>query len=163
MTTSPIENLTPTNYNPSKMGFLEQQIYNVLAVWVRALLTQGVAIPVSAISGLSQAQETAAINAANPALAITPIASPTIGQATVNAGTPVQIHSGSVALNKGVTLSTPSTNTHTVYAGLTGVSTSTGFPIPPDSSVLIPVNNINLLYIVAPALDITDVVGFVAT
>jgi hypothetical protein len=54
------ENLTPTLFNPSKMGQLEQQIFNALAVFFRQAVDQGFNIPVTEVT---QAQLTAAIDA----------------------------------------------------------------------------------------------------
>ena len=137
---------------------------------VEYLSDKGINLPVSPGVGASQAQVQAAIDASNTATNVANIANasittatPTIGQATVTAATPIQIHSGSVALYKGVTISALSSNTKTVYIGLTGVSSSTGFPLSAGSSANFNVNNINLLYIVSVSGDTSSVVGFSAS
>ena len=80
------------------------------------------------------------------------------GQVSVT-GTQAQLPSH--ALTGAVTLSTPASNTGTIYIGLTGVTTSTGFALAPGASISLPIANTNLLY--ALGSHSGDVLTFIGT
>lgn len=63
--------------------------------------------------------------------------------------TALQLITTTYPLTSGVTLSTPSTNTDTLYFGVVGVTTSTGFPLPKSTSITIPIADLSTLYIVS--------------
>jgi hypothetical protein len=55
----------------------------------------------------------------------------------------------SQALTQGVTIEALSTNAISVFVGANGVSDSTGIELPPGASITLPINNLNLAYVIA--------------
>lgn len=88
------------------------------------------------------------------------LAAPILGQKAVST-LQVQITSSSTPLVTGMRVRALSTNGASIFIGLTGVSTTTGYELPAGQEVLIPVNVPNLLYIISVA-STTDKVSFVA-
>lgn len=88
------------------------------------------------------------------------LAGPILGQKAVGTSQ-VQITSSSTPLVTGMRVRALSTNGASIFIGLTGVSTTTGYELPAGQEVLIPVNVPSLLYIISVA-STTDKVSFVA-
>lgn len=82
------------------------------------------------------------------------------GQQTVNT-TQVQVTSTPHTLSNGMRIKAPSANLATIYVGATGVTTSTGDALEPGESVVWPVNNTNILYIISVA-STTDTITWSA-
>lgn len=64
------------------------------------------------------------------------------------------------AITQGVTVEALSTNTISVFVGPSGVSDATGIELPPGASITLPVNNIDLVYVIASTTGAT--VSYVA-
>jgi hypothetical protein len=81
-----------------------------------------------------------------------------VGQRTVSTSQ-IQISTTSKTLSNGVIIKSLSTNSATIYIGLTGVTTSTGDILEPGESRGYMVNNINLLYMISAA-STTDIISY---
>lgn len=68
------------------------------------------------------------------------------GQVSVGTSA-VQLTAG--ALKQGVTIKAPSTNSGKLFVGVTGVTTSTGFPLSAGDAVFLAVDNVNRIYVIS--------------
>lgn len=77
------------------------------------------------------------------------VAAPTVirhGQAAVGTSA-VQLTAG--AVTQGVNIKAPSENTGNLYVGITGVTTSNGYPLAPGDSTFVACDNANRIYVIS--------------
>ena len=79
--------------------------------------------------------------------ATTPLTTQTIGQTTSNT-TQVQLTASSIVPSNGVTIQALSTNTASIFVGITGVLTTTGFELQAGQQMQFAPTNANLMYII---------------
>lgn len=65
--------------------------------------------------------------------------------------TEVQGSDVAIAVGKSIVLTAEAANTHSIYVGVTGVLTTTGFEIAPGAGLTVCVSNLNKLYFIAGA------------
>ncbi len=71
------------------------------------------------------------------------------GQLGSIGATALQIQSAATKLNTGLTIKALSTNTHIIYIGDSGVTTSNGFPLSAGNTVNVPVIDASTIYAVS--------------
>lgn len=101
------------------------------------------------------------VSSANPMPVGGSTAAPVIGQSTgiVTANVDVQVSTSPTTLKNGAIISAPDDNGDTVFVGYSGVTTSTGFPIPPGGQMPWPGIDVSTLYFVGT--NVGDYVAFV--